>query len=236
LTSLCNALHRTAAAGIAVDGIINLVPHPIELVRKDKTVVRGEVRCAIQMSTDHTINSISGIVQLVSDSATAELESTPVDRPGQRHVTAPASKTPIDQKTADSITQQGKILIMDDEDILIDIAAQIGKRMGLIVESAKTGEEAIEIYRKALELGCPHDAILLDMTIAGGMGGLEASQVLHTINPDISTIVMSGYSDHEVMAAPDKYGFKGVISKPFRLTEFGKVLRELIPAEKFKIG
>jgi DNA-binding NtrC family response regulator len=117
---------------------------------------------------------------------------------------------------------------MDDEEVLLDIARQMCRRLGLEAETVRHGTAAVDHYRTAFREGHPYDAVLLDMTIAGGSGGIETAAELHKIDPEVKCIVMSGYSDHEVMSDPGKFGFSAVISKPFRLNDFGRVLGEVL--------
>ncbi len=125
-----------------------------------------------------------------------------------------------------------RILIMDDEEVLLDIASQICRRLGLEVTTATNGTEALEHYRGALRQGKPYDLVLLDMNITGGKGGIETAAALHKIDPRVKAVVMSGYSDHEVMVDPVKYGFSAVLEKPFRLQEFIRILETVIPSHK----
>jgi DNA-binding NtrC family response regulator len=129
-----------------------------------------------------------------------------------------------------------RILVMDDEEILLDIARQMCKRLGIGADTAFNGEDAVEMYRTAFNEGHPYDAVLLDMTIAGGMGGVETVAAIKKVDPRVKAVVMSGYSDHEIMAAPSKYGFSAMMSKPFRFHEFGRVLEEVLPGLKVATG
>ncbi len=90
------------------------------------------------------------------------------------------------------------------------------------------GAEAIEKYRDALQSGRPFDAVILDLTIPGGMGGGEAIKQLKEIDPAIAAIVASGYSDDPIMKDYSDYGFKGVISKPYRIKVLRAVLNEAL--------
>lgn len=128
----------------------------------------------------------------------------------------------------------GRVLIMDDEDILLDIAKQMCRRIGLTPTITENSQQAIEQYREEFRKGTPYDLVLLDLTIAGGIGGMETAALLKKIDPSVKTVAMSGYTDHEVMAEPGKYGFTSVLNKPFRLGEFSMVLKSILPAEKFK--
>lgn len=114
---------------------------------------------------------------------------------------------------------EGRILIMDDEEIVRDVLATMLRDIGYGVGIAKDGVEAIELYKKAKESGEPFDAVILDITIPGGMGGREAIKRLHEIDPGVKAFVSSGYSNDPIMSAYGKYGFIGVIAKPYNIIE-----------------
>lgn len=122
----------------------------------------------------------------------------------------------------------GKILVMDDEDMVLKVVGEMLVYLGYKVEFAKDGGEAIESYKKALELGTPYDAVILDLTIAGGMGGEKALKNILEMDPEANAIVSSGYSHDPVMADYQSYGFKGFVTKPFRIEELSKVLHEVL--------
>ena len=131
----------------------------------------------------------------------------------------------------------GRILVMDDEEIVRDVLGKILQRFGYDVEFARDGMEAVDVYRAAIDSAKPFDAVIMDLTITGGMGGIEAIELLRLIDPDAKAIVSSGYSDDPVMSDFRKYGFDGVIAKPFRAEELsaalGKILsREKVPSRK----
>jgi PAS domain S-box-containing protein len=123
---------------------------------------------------------------------------------------------------------KGKILIMDDEDMIREITGELLQNLGYQVEFAENGSEAIDLYREAHDLGKPFDAVILDLTIPGGMGGKEAIKGLLEIDPKIKAIVSSGYSNDPIMAEFREYGFNGVIIKPYRLTELSQTLQDVI--------
>lgn len=122
----------------------------------------------------------------------------------------------------------GKILVMDDEDMVRKVVGEMLDYLGYNVEFARDGRKAIECYKKAMESGCPYDVIILDLTVAGGMGGEKAVKKIRELDPDVNAIVSSGYSHDTVMANYQSYGFKGFVAKPFRLEELSKVLHEVL--------
>ncbi|MFZ2446743.1 MAG: PAS domain S-box protein [Syntrophobacteraceae bacterium] len=122
----------------------------------------------------------------------------------------------------------GRILIMDDEAFIHEVLGDMLEFMGYETAIAHDGAEAIEVYTEAKLSGCSFDVVIMDLTIPGGMGGKEALNRLRVIDPDIRAIVSSGYSNDPVMADFEKYGFSGVVSKPYRLEELAEVLHRVM--------
>lgn len=122
----------------------------------------------------------------------------------------------------------GNILVMDDEEPIRDILNEMLAQLGYGCESAIDGEEAIRLYRKARESGKPFDAVIMDLTIPGGMGGKECLSRLLEFDPNVKAIVSSGYSNDPVMASFSQYGFCDFVSKPFRLEELSEVLNRVL--------
>ena len=123
---------------------------------------------------------------------------------------------------------RGKILLMDDEESVRKATTKIIKYLGYSVNSTANGEETIKIYQSELEKGDPFDAVILDLTIPGGLGGKETVTRLLQIDPDAKVIVSSGYSDDSIMANYTEFGFIGVIAKPYQIHEMSKILRDTL--------
>ena len=143
----------------------------------------------------------------------------------------PASAEKIEHKeVAGEVNSDGKgrILVMDDEDIIRDMAQELLSGMGYEVELAGDGVEALNRYQEARASGAPVDAVIMDLTIPGGMGGEEAIQKLLAIDPEARAIVSSGYSNNPIMADYKKYGFSGVLAKPYKITELSAVLQSVM--------
>lgn len=122
----------------------------------------------------------------------------------------------------------GRILIMDDEEEVRITTGEILKRLGYTIEFADDGERAIELYQQALDAGRPFDAVIMDLTVPGGMGGKDAVLKLIELNPEVSAIVSSGYSNDPIMSDFRKYGFKGMVTKPYRIRDLGMTLHEVL--------
>jgi PAS domain S-box-containing protein len=143
----------------------------------------------------------------------------------------PASEKEIPtskDKEEESLLGKGRILVMDDEEVVRGVACEMLRRIGYEVEFARDGTEAIELYKRARESGQPFDAVILDLTVPGGIGGKEAIKRLLEIDPRVKAIVSSGYSNDPVMAKFREYGFRGVIAKPYKIEELSGVLRRII--------
>ena len=113
----------------------------------------------------------------------------------------------------------GRILLMDDDEIIHQVVGRMLKTLGYDVEIAIHGDEALQAYRAALEIEKPYDVVIMDLTIPGGMGGEEAVEKLHAIDPGARVIVSSGYSNDPVMANYADYGFCGMLRKPAGLDD-----------------
>ncbi len=126
------------------------------------------------------------------------------------------------------VNAKGRVLLMDDEKMVRDVAGELLTCLGYKVAYAKDGNEAIEVYCKAKSSGNPFDAVIMDLTIPGGMGGREAVQKLLAIDSNVKAIVSSGYAHGPIMANFKIWGFSGVLSKPYKMENIGKVLDEVL--------
>jgi PAS domain S-box-containing protein len=122
----------------------------------------------------------------------------------------------------------GKILVMDDDELVREAAGEMISQLGYEVEYACDGHEAIEKYTEAMKEGAPFDAVMIDLTVPGGMGGKEAQKRLMEIDPLVRSIVSSGYSNDPVMSRFDEYGFKGVLTKPYNIEVLSKTIHGVL--------
>jgi two-component system cell cycle sensor histidine kinase/response regulator CckA len=121
-----------------------------------------------------------------------------------------------------------RILVMDDEDLVRNVIERMLMQCGCTASLARDGEEMIRLYKESLENGTPYDAVIVDLIIAGGMGGREAVRRLLEIDPHAKAIVSSGYSDDTIMSSFKTFGFRGALAKPYSISELGKVLYDVI--------
>ncbi len=147
------------------------------------------------------------------------------------NVYLPATTKPLVPTHAfeeDPIHGSGTILLMDDEVIIRKMAREMLIHLGYAVEVAVDGTEAIERYKKAKEAGRPFDCVIMDLTIPGGMGGCETIKHLLAFDPEIKAIVSSGYFNDPVMAEYQKYGFKGFMEKPYKISQMSKLVQQVM--------
>lgn len=149
------------------------------------------------------------------------------------HIYLPASEKKISK--IQSVEEEfiydggkGKILLMDDEEIVRQIGGEMLNHIGYEVEFARDGSEAIEAFEKARNLGDPFDVVIMDLTVPGGMGGEETVKKMLELDPRTKAVVSSGYSNDPVMSRFKEYGFKGVIAKPYKIRELSKILHNII--------
>jgi two-component system cell cycle sensor histidine kinase/response regulator CckA len=121
-----------------------------------------------------------------------------------------------------------KILVMDDEDMVGEIACQMLEYLGFDAMRVVDGVDAVKEYKKSQDDGMPFSAVIMDLSIPGGMGGEEAVREVLRLDHDAKVFVSSGYSTDPIMVNYQDYGFSGGIAKPFDLAAMQKIL-SLIP-------
>ena len=128
----------------------------------------------------------------------------------------------------ESQTVKGKVLVMDDEENIREVVAEMLRFIGYEVTLSRDGEEAVSLYTQALESNKPFAAVLMDLTIPGGMGGGEAIRNLREIDPEVKGIVSSGYSNDPILSDYKTFGFQGIITKPYKLGQIRDVLERVL--------
>jgi PAS domain S-box-containing protein len=131
----------------------------------------------------------------------------------------------------ESSMKKAKILIMDDEEVILNIAKEILIMKGFEVDVSKDGDEAFLKYRQEFEGNKPFDLVIMDLTIPGGKGGIETLKEIHQINPGAKALVSSGYSGDEVMSNFKNYGFMGVVTKPYTMKKLFQEIERVLSEE-----
>jgi PAS domain S-box-containing protein len=158
------------------------------------------------------------------------VESTP-GKGTTFHVFLPASPEDAaksSQNWSKAVPGSGRILVMDDEEMIREIAGTLLPLIGYSVFFAQDGDEAIAMYREALDNDEKFDAVIMDLTIPGGMGGKEAIRRLLDLDPQVKALVSSGYSTDPVMADYRRFGFKGMVLKPYVAEDLSKALHRVL--------
>jgi PAS domain S-box-containing protein len=127
-----------------------------------------------------------------------------------------------------NVKDKGRIMVMDDDAMIRNLVESMLESLGYEALTARDGDEAVRLYREAMANGESIAAIIMDLTIPGGVGGREAVQEIHKIDPAAKVIVSSGYSNDPIMADYLDYGFCAAIVKPFKLQEFHEVISRVL--------
>jgi two-component system, cell cycle sensor histidine kinase and response regulator CckA len=174
--------------------------------------------------SDSIVKQHDGLITVKSELGTGTILSIYLPASEKEIVEAAPVKEPVAEKP---VTRSGKILVMDDEEMVRDVSAALLGHMGYGVEIAVDGVEAIEMYKGAMASGKAYDAVILDLTNSIGMGGVEAIKRLLQIDPDIKAIVTSGYCNDPVLIHFREYGFRGFITKPYMQKDLDEAIMDL---------
>ena len=152
--------------------------------------------------------------------------------PALRHHEMPAEPP---RQFNEVVCGTGRVLIVDDEEAIRTLVEFTLERLGYEVTQAESALEGVNIYREKFEAGERFDAVILDLTLPGGMGGKEALKKLIEIDPTVNAIVSSGYAMDATMSRYQDFGFRGVIAKPYEAAELGKIVHEVIEASHINL-
>lgn len=132
--------------------------------------------------------------------------------------------------TLNLATRTNRILFMDDDPEISRLTEGMLVSMGYGVDLAKDGDEAIKFYRRYLNIKRPHDAVIMDLTVIGGMGGEECFRKLRELDPGVRAIVASGYDNDEMKRQFLDMGFCGYLTKPYRVGDLSRILKQVLGA------
>ncbi|HEY0946414.1 MAG TPA: ATP-binding protein [Opitutaceae bacterium] len=143
----------------------------------------------------------------------------------------PRAERPVETETRRAPALRygtGRVLFMDDDPKICDLTGNMLASLDYKYDIAKSGEEAIALYRRYLNVNRPYDVVIMDLTVVGGMGGEECFQQLHALDPEVRAIVSSGYDSEEMAQRYLEMGFCGYLTKPYRVGELGKILKSVL--------
>lgn len=195
------------------------IPH--ELIPKifDPYFTTKEKGSGLGLATVHSIiKKHDGLVRVQS--------KVGVGTTFQIYLPASAHTSPVETELAANLhVGGGNILVMDDEEGVREVATELLRHLGYRAVVCCDGSEAVALYREARQSGQPFLAVIMDLTIPGGMGGKEAIREILAIDSNAYGIVSSGYCNDPVLANYRDFGFKSVAAKPYSIEEFGRVLQ-----------
>jgi len=123
---------------------------------------------------------------------------------------------------------RAKILVMDDEPMLRQLAEAVMEHLGYQCETARHGKEAIAKYKEAMDKGEPFDMVILDLTVKGGMGGIPTMAQLLTVDPHVKAVIYTGYSADPILDNYRLYGFQGALPKPYAIKDMADMIRRVL--------
>ncbi|HYJ33501.1 MAG TPA: response regulator [Candidatus Binatia bacterium] len=129
----------------------------------------------------------------------------------------------MDSRPEGSAARRRTVYVVDDEEMVRTVAAELLRHLGYDVEMASSGEEAVA----HIQQGARPDCVLLDVVMPG-MGGAEALRRIRAIAPEIRVVISSGFTDTVSSTSLTDEGAAGIITKPYRMEALGKRLKELL--------
>ena len=143
----------------------------------------------------------------------------------------PIADQPIDVQARPAPSQRfstGRVLFMDDDDHICALTAAMLQSLDYKFDIVKNGEDAIAFYKRYLNVGRPYDAVIMDLTVVGGLGGEETFRILRELDPEVRAIVSTGYDNEDMARQYLDMGFCGYLTKPYRVADLGKVLKAVL--------
>ncbi len=134
-------------------------------------------------------------------------------------------------KDTEKVRGSGRVLVMDDEEMIRELTGHMLKKAGYDVTCAGNGHEALELYGRAADDRRPFDLVILDLTVRGGMGGEETLAELQRVNPRIAAIASTGYSDDDTRSRLKNAGFLGLLPKPYRSHELLSIVKAAVTSK-----
>jgi len=126
------------------------------------------------------------------------------------------------------MTGKGKILVMDDEQIILDVTQEVLNFLNYDGMFTSDGQTAIDLYKKEKNAGAPFDIVILDLSVHTGMGGKETIEALRKFDPLVKGIVSTGFANDPVVENFSQYGFSGKLTKPYKISDLKNILEQLM--------
>jgi CheY-like chemotaxis protein len=146
----------------------------------------------------------------------------------------PAADAPLPEPSAPAPVaavapmRTARVLLMDDEESIRLLGAVLLQRMGLEVTTVAEGAAAVREFSDARDAGRPFGLVILDLTIPGGMGGLETMEAIRRMDARVPAIVSSGYSNDAVLADFRRFGFQAMVAKPYEIDQLVGAVKQVL--------
>lgn len=132
------------------------------------------------------------------------------------------------EKKKKQYSSKGKVLLMDDDEVTRSAIGNLLENLGYKVEACGEGWEVLNRYEKSLKEKTPFDAVVLDLKVTDGLGGKKTMKRLLDIDPKAKGIVSSGFSGESILSDYQKFGFAGVVEKPYKIEKLDEALVKIM--------
>ncbi len=122
-------------------------------------------------------------------------------------------KTHVSELSTPDLRGKGRILIMDDEEMIRETMVKYLKKMGYQVEGVANGEQAIDLYKRALDIGRKYNVVFLDLIIREGLGGKETVERLKKLDRSVNAVLISGMVHDPIVKNYKEYGFRELVGE-----------------------
>jgi CheY-like chemotaxis protein len=129
-------------------------------------------------------------------------------------------RTAVVEASAQSVGGTGRILVVEDEECVREVAIDLLSELGYDVSTAVNGLEAVEHYR---QFHADIDAVLLDLAMPT-MGGRECFRALKEINPEVRAVLCTGYGFNVATQQLLDEGMVAIVAKPYELDQLSKAI------------
>ena len=178
------------------------------------------------------MDSVAETAPAQAESVTSGIGAWPA--PPTETEAAPESAAPTDAETAPEEapapdeTQEVRVLIVDDETAMCMMTSAIVKSMGYLPIAVASGEEAIAVFQEHRDRNEAIQAVVMDLALPGGISGLETTDALKEIDPNVKIIASSGYLQQNARSAAIERGFAGILPKPYTAERLTAELRWVV--------
>ncbi len=170
------------------------------------------------------VKELQGNILVESDTETGTVFS----------VFLPAAGKDTHPEKAETVAKKERmrVLLMDDDPLIVDITSEMLEEMGYDVASFREGSEVLETYKNAGKTGEGFDVAVLDIVNRLGMDGKQTLEKLREMDPEVKAIGITGYMHDVDIGQLKQFGFQEVLSKPYKIEDLMDALKEVLRIEE----